>query len=345
MFSLNNRMLAVLGIFLLTACMGTTGTGVHSSHKTDAPRPKWTTEPPRQAGYIFGVGSVETYGNARTAIQRAQEAARVDLLSQLRVTVSGTMQTSIRVEGDDERFASIHKVVQQETSSRVQEIEMTGIEITETWLNPAETEAWALARLNRAKTESELLFGLEDLEDTLLNRGTGTGSTLDRIRHIIPSLTDLEERRQILNQLTFLAAGSQIPDREKGRRVDALQAEIRNLLASLTIRLEPQNDDAIKMLGIMAQTLTRMGFNLHDEGADLRIRLSISMTPVSRNQIFHVVTQAEGQVQTPEGRTLYALRESGRSSSSDPQIARNKAVEDMALKLADALASGLFQHL
>ncbi|MDY0161730.1 LPP20 family lipoprotein [Desulfobotulus sp.] len=336
--------LLILCPFLLTACMGKGGS-VQTGQQNATSRPQWTTSPPRQAGYVFGVGSVETYGNTRTAIQRAQEAAKVDLLSQLRVTVSGEFQTSIRVEGGDTQFASIHKVVEQQTRSRVQEIEMAGIEIRETWTNPAETEVWALARLNRAQAESELIFSLEDLEDKLLSRGTGSGDTLSRIRHIIPSLRELEERRHIQQQIAFLAAGSRIPDREKGQRTDALQAEIRKLLASLTIRLDGENEDAKKMQGIMAQTLNHMGFTLHDQSPDLIIRLNLTMTPVHRNQLFHVVSQAQGQVKTPDGRTLYSLRESGRSSSSDPSVARDKAVEDMAQKLADALALGLFENL
>ncbi|TYT75586.1 LPP20 family lipoprotein [Desulfobotulus mexicanus] len=344
MFRHKNIFLLISVIFLFSACMGS-GTGVKTSQSSENSRPGWTTAPPRHAGYIFGVGSVETYGNTRTAIQRAHESARVDLLSQLRVTVSGDMQTSVRAEGDESRFTSIQKIVQQQTSSRVEEIEMTGMEITETWVNPSETEVWALARMNRAKTESELIFALEDIEDKLLQRGTGSGTTLSRIRHIFPSLKELEERRHLIHQLNFLSAGQKISERKNSRQVDALQTEIQDLLASLTIRLEPENDDAIQMKGILAQTLTSMGFNIHDQNPDLLISLSITMTPVQRNQLHHVVSQARGQVKNPQGRILYALQESGRSSSSDAAIASNKAVEDMARKLADILAAGLFQNI
>lgn len=334
----------LLCLFILSACMGK-GMEPQTLAKDPAARPAWTTAPPRKAGYVFGVGSAATYGETRTGIQRAQEAARVDLLSQLRVTVSGVTQSSTRVEGSDPQFVSIQKVVEQQVSSRVHEIEMSGIEILETWVNPPETEVWVLARLNRAQTESDLLFQLDDIEDRLLKRGTGSGSTLERVRHILPSLKDLEERRKILEQIAFLAAGSQIPDREKGSETDALQTEIRRILSSLTIRMDAENDEAVKMQNIIGQTLNSMGFALHSQNPDLILSLNLSMNPVKRGNLFHMVTQAQGQVKTPEGRILYSLNESGRSSSSDAGVARSKAAEEMAQKLADALARGLFQHL
>lgn len=314
------------------------------AQKNSALRPDWVTNPPSQSGYLYGTGGTEIYGSTHTALQQAKEAARVDLLSQLRVTVEGETRTSTRLEESGANFPSIERMVQQQTSSRVQKIEMTGIEFAETWVDPAGKEVWVLARMNRAKTESELFFQLSSLEDRILSRDISQGNKLDRIRGALPTLKELDEREHLLAQLSFLSAGNSVPETGKDKKVEALKKDLRDLLASLTISIEEKNETAEKMQALIAKTITSMGFNLHHINPDLILVLDIKLQAFRKGDLFYCLSDAMGEVQTPEGRTLYMLKESGRGASGLEAQAEDKAVEDVSRKLADSLAKNLFQQ-
>src|SRR5690606_25775778 len=58
--------------------------------------PDWITQLPQRNGMAYGVGSMEIYGSVTDAIKRAGDLARVDLVSQLRVTVSGDFSVDTR---------------------------------------------------------------------------------------------------------------------------------------------------------------------------------------------------------------------------------------------------------
>jgi hypothetical protein len=294
---------------------------------------------------VFGVASAENYGSEANALERAKEQARVDLLSRIRVEVSGTTETSNRMEMNNGQVTNMSEVLTQEARSRVNEIELPGMEVTETWVNPQGKDAWALAQLNRAEAERQLLNELQRTNQRLLERGLPQqGSKLEKVRQVIPSLPDLARRNQLHQQLTFLSATGRVVATQR-KAVDELDAQIQALLSSLSFSVEGQNSLAERMRPELAEQLTAMGFNMVNSGADLQLRLSLSMDEVQRERLHHRVAQASGQVVTPEGRTLYAVSESGRAASTDPNVATRKAVKAMATLLAQTLATGLYDNL
>lgn len=332
----------LLPLFLLCTLAGCISG--QSTQKSASERPDWVVHLPSRAGYLYGAGGAEVYRNANTAMQQAKEAARLDLLSQLRVTVEGETRTQTLFEESETGFPSIERMVQQQTSSRVQKIEMTGIEFVETWIDPAGKEVWALARMNRAKTESELFFQLSSLEDKILSRDLPEGDKLEQIRSVFPLLKEMEERDHLLSQLSFLSAKDSMPETTRGKEVDALKASIRKLLASLTISIEEKNETAEKMQASIAKVLTSMGFNLHHLNPDLILELGVTTQAFQKGELFHCLSEAMGEVRTPAGRTLYVLKEAGKGASGLEAQAENNAVEDVSRKLADSLAKNLFQN-
>src|SRR6056297_1125489 len=56
--------------------------------------PGWITSPPAGTTYVYGVGSAKIFADTASAINRAQDDARSELLKRLEVTVSGETRTS-----------------------------------------------------------------------------------------------------------------------------------------------------------------------------------------------------------------------------------------------------------
>ncbi len=310
-----------------------------------AAQPGWISQHPERSGFVYGVASAEIYGSEANALERAREQARVDLLGRIRVAVGGSVEARSRMEMRNDQVTDLTEVLTQQASSRVEEVELPGIEVTETWVSPNGKDAWALARLNRAEAEQQLLTNLSLTNQRLLDRGLPrTGSNLDKVRQVLPSLPDLSQRDQLHHQLEFLAASERI-DSAQRQEVDQLAAAIQSLLAGLSFQVEGQNNLAQRMAPELAQQLTRMGFNMVEGNADLNLRLSLNMDEVVRNNLHHRVAQASGQVLTPEGRTLYAISESGRATSTDANVATRNAIDEMAKSLARRLAAGLYDNL
>ncbi|MDR9468381.1 LPP20 family lipoprotein, partial [Marinospirillum sp.] len=267
---------------------------------SNSEQPRWISQHPQRNDYVFGVASAEIYGSEANALERAREQARVDLLSRIRVAVSGTTETSNRMEMNNGQVTNMSEVLTQEARSRVKEVELPGMEVTETWINPNGKDAWAMAQLNRVEAERQLLGELQRTNQRLLERGLPQqGTKLERVRKVIPRLPDLARRNQLHQQLAFLAATDRV-DAAQRKAVDELDAQIQSLLASLSFSVKGQNSLAERMRPELAEQLTAMGFNMVDSQADLQLHLSLSMDEVQRDRLHHRVAQASGQVVTPQ---------------------------------------------
>ena len=99
--------LAVSGLLLNGCATNKSDTSVvPEDHIQANSLPAWTTQPPQRSGMAYGIGSMEIYGNPTQAVQRAGELARADLVSQLKVTVSGQNTndtTEFRLNGESTR--------------------------------------------------------------------------------------------------------------------------------------------------------------------------------------------------------------------------------------------------
>ncbi|MFK7160066.1 LPP20 family lipoprotein [Marinospirillum sp. MEB164] len=314
------------------------------SQAMQAGQPSWVRLHPQRAGYVYGVASAEIYGSSANALERARQQAQVDLLARIQVSVAGETQTTTRAEMRQGQLHDLHEILLQQASSRVEEVTLPGIQVTETWIDEAGRSAWALAELNRQAAETQLLAQLQQVDQRLLQRALPTsGDQLSRVRAVLPNLADLQQRRQLFNQLEFLAATGRI-DAQRQQQVEAREAEIRGIIAALSFRLEAKSPDAQRMQPHIAARLTELGFQLRQNQADLTLRLNIHLQDVQRQGLHHRVAQADGQVVDAQGATLYAVSETGRAASTDAAVATSNAIQMMANSLAEALAQGLYQQ-
>lgn len=308
-------------------------------------QPEWVNNPPRRAGYAYGVASSEVYGSEARALESARDKAKADLLAGIRVEISSSTDYNKSATMEFQGGMTLQENLNQKISSKTQAVELSGISVTETWVDSTSKQAWALAELDTSSAVRQLLQELAQLEERLIKRGTLPGSSkLDRVRYLKPSLQELVERRQLLKQLTFLGAATQV-DAARQQTVEKTEAEIAQLLASLGVKLEASSNEALALQPILASALTDLGFNLVNNQPDLRFVTQLKTNQVERNGLVYVDASASGQINTAESRTLHVINAATRSVSSEASVANNKAVQELAEKLANSLIESLYQNL
>lgn len=157
-------------------------------------------------------------------------------------------------------------------------------------------------------------------------------------------MQELVERNQILQQLSFLGAATKV-DESKRQAVEKVAAEVAQLLGSLGIKLEASTHQAEALKPMLANALTDLGFNLVNSQPDLRLIVQLKTSQVERKGLTYVDASASGQINSAENRTLHVINAATRTVSSEASVASNKAITELAGKLADSLIETLHQNL
>lgn len=308
-------------------------------------QPDWVNNPPRRSGYAYGVASSEVYGRSANALETAREKAKADLLAGIRVEISSSTDYSKSATMQFKGDTKLQENLNQKISSKTAAVELSGIKVTETWVDEQNKAAWALAELDTSAAAQQLLKQLAQLESRIVQRGTlATAAKLDRVRYVKPSLQELVERRQLLEQLTFLGAATQV-DAARRQTVENIEVEIAQLLASLGIQLQAETQAAQALQPKLASALTDLGFNLVNSQPDLRLVMQLKSSRVERKGLNYVDASASTQINSAEKRTLHIINATTRTVSSEASVASNKAVEELAQKLAESLIESLYQNL
>jgi len=308
-------------------------------------KPEWVHQPPERLGYAYGVASSDTYGSEARALESASDKAKADLLANIRVEMSSSTDYNKKATMGFQGKMTLQETLNQKISSKTTAVELSGIKVSETWVDAKNKEAWALAELNTQVAAQQLLLQLNQLEKRLLQRGTlPKAAKLERIRYLKPSLQELAERRLILQQLTFLGAATQI-DAARAQAVEKIEAEITKLLASLGVELQLATNEAKALQAKLASALTNLGFNLVNNDSDLRLVIQLKSNKLERNGLSYVDASASAQINSASNRTLHVINAATRAVSSELSVANNKAVSELAEKLANSLIEGLYQNL
>ena len=304
--------------------------------------PAWVTSPPSGGGYAYGVGSAEIYGDPASALNRAQDQARTELIKRLEVTVSGTTTASRgrTVEGGQSR---VTRSIMDTVESRVPETELANIEIAKTHAVEGGDTAYALAKLNRSQAEITLISKIEDIDARIreiAGRDPGGGDRLDRLKALMPALPLLEERRQVLRKLQLVA------ERDPGHRLPsefrALQDTIAGLLDSLVVVLQPKGESTRKMDSTLRKALADEGVQVREAGnGDLTLRYEAGLRTVTRDGRNFVFADGNVTVLDGNGNVIDEFQERVKAGSVDPGVAQDRAVGRLAEGLGTKLGESL----
>lgn len=313
----------------------------------DAAPPAWVTEPPSGGGYAYGVGSAPIYADPASALSRAQDRARAELLKRLEVTVSGRTRTTRRrtVEGGESR---VTRSVMDTVDSRVAETRLRHVEIVETHAAEGGETAYALARLDRAAAQQALIGEIEALDARLREiaaRDPG-GARLQRLRALMPALGLLAERRAAWERLRLIAAGD--PGHRLPEALRALEARITGLLDALVVALRPEDQPSRRMASALRRALTQEGVRVQEGegvGGDLLLRYATAWRTLERDGRSFVFADGSVTVLDRRGAVINEFRERVKAGSVDAGLARDRAVGRLAERLAARLGESLLASL
>jgi len=305
--------------------------------------PEWALSVPSGDGMAYGVGSAEVYTDPTSALNRAQDQARTELVKRLEVTVSG--ETVSRQSRTTENGQSrVTRSIMDTVRSQVQDTELGNIEIAETHVDRGGETAYALARLNRTRAEMDLIGELREIDEAIreVDRTPARADTLEQLRALMPALPMLAERESVHRKLSLVAAGN--PGHRMPAEFRQLEDRIAGLLDSLVVVLRPGGEPSRKMDSTLRRALSDEGVQVRESGdGDLVLRYDGGLRTVQRDGRNFVFADGNATVLDRTGRVIAEFQERVKAGSVDPGIARDRAVGKLAQGLGEKLAGSLLE--
>lgn len=339
-----NSTLALVMAVSLTACMASAPKKSSGAKRDDAMTPEWVNNAPERNGFAYGVGSADLWGDKADAIRRAGDAARVNLVSQLRVTVSGDFSSDIQERKATGKQTELVQTVRNTIRSQVPAVELDEVQITESYLE--KKFAYALAELDRAKAAARLRDQITDLEEQIKSIGAKprTGTALQKVRVVLPALKLFAQRERFADQLALVSIQRQKPALDGD--LQDLQQTIFSLLDQLQVRIATTDAGAENIAGGVIESLTEQGIRINDSGAyDLLVEVAAKLRPAERGGSHFVFADSRVMIKDENGRVLSTFSKQAKGASSDAGLAQDKAARNVAKALAKELAVTLVDKI
>lgn len=334
---------AIIGPVLF--CMALMPSTALAKKKKDVEQPQWVTQPPSKAGMAYGIGSMEIYGNPQTAIQRATELARVDLVSQLQVTVSGDFSSTTTMSSGTHQESAVQKSMSNYVRSQIPTIELKEAKVADTWVD--KKIAYVLVEVNRAREAAELELQIDDLDEQIIkigNAAPASNSNLAKLQALTPALKLLAEREQLVERLNFISM--QRSDSVRNEAVAQVEQSISRAVNDLKVRLVFKNQDAQELKNSLLEGLTQQGLRVSgDSNADLTFIVSVNLTYKEQANSHYTFAKAEVQIEDVNSRVLNAFSQEGKGVSGMADRSRQNAAQNLAKVLSQELAETLVEKI
>lgn len=339
----------ILGAAALTGCVTTPDKGgsvVPDSYVQTNSYPQWVTSPPKAGGRVYGVGSMEVYGNPDQALKRASELARADLISQLRVTVASDT-SSVVDEYSLNGETSLQKSLRQAVSSRTPEVTLDELVIADTYVD--NNYAYALAELDRSATAARLAADMASVEADISGMESQplTGSTpLQRLQQQLPALDLFAQYDKLADQYALVSESHRRPQLDDNLR--RYRTGIMQDIRELKVQLVLLDKDARTLSPGLIQALTEQGFRISSTPSgvpDLIFEVAASLDEQKQDGNYYVFANASIRLKDGAGQLLSAFSGKGRGVSGLPKAAEDKAAAKLADIIAEELSASLAQRL
>lgn len=306
--------------------------------------PEWVNNPPQRAGFAYGTGSADLWGDKADAARRAGDAARVNLVSQLRVTISGDFSSNVQERKATGKQTELVQTVQNTIRSKVPAVELDEVKVTETFFE--NKFAYALAELDRVQAASRLRAQITDLETQIvkLNAQPRAGTTLQQLRVVLPALTLFAQRDRLADQLALVGTQRQKPSLSD--ELQNIQTTIYALFDQLQVRITMTDTGAQEIAAGVMEGLTEQGMRINNRGAyDLMIQVSVTLRPVTKNGSHFVFADSRVTIKDADDRILSTFSKQAKGTSGYANLAKAKAEKSVASLLANELAIALVDRI
>lgn len=329
-------------VFVIAGCMVKPDTKVSG----DAHQPDWVLNTPVEPGFLYGVGSGEVFGgNDAGALSRAKDMARLELLKQVEVQVSGVVEQEIE-EVTRNGLTKLTQKLRQSVKNRVPEFKLSHVTGVESHKAPNGKRVTVMVRLDVNKALQDLRRQIVSLDTQLGDYALKLVQTppggLSTLRLVSPALVLSEQRAGVQARYNALAPGK--------KRAPLLTKEIRDLvrqiyqrIAQLKISVQPEGKSARALqIGLIAQ-LTKKGIQISPEGqGDIQLFYDLRVNIISRDGTYFAITEGNIWVKDEAGRVVRALQAKAKGASTDPEEARSRSIGKLSGQLGKALLAALF---
>lgn len=306
--------------------------------------PEWLDSPPQKSGFVYGVGSGDLWGDKADAVRRAGEDARVNLVSQLRVTVSGDFSSTVQETKATDKQTDLVQTVQKTIRSQVPAVALDEVKITDTFFD--KKFVYALAELDRQKSAMRIKAQILNLEAQIIDIDDKPrlGTTLEKLRVVLPALTLFTKRERLADQLALVSIERQKPSLSAD--LEKINDDIYQLFNQLEVRISMTSDGSKAIAEGVVDALTDQGIRISEQGSyDLLLDISTDLRPVEKQGSHFVFADSRVTIKDSGNRILSSFSKKAKGVSGYPRLAQFKAEQSVAKMLANELASALVDRI
>ncbi|HID95526.1 MAG TPA: hypothetical protein EYP53_05645 [Candidatus Latescibacteria bacterium] len=202
-------------------------------------RPHWVDNPPADPAFFFGVGSASDSGDPARDRKRADDSARLEIASQLKIRVTSVVFDLIQTRRKAAR-EEIEAEYSQEISTMVDQT-LEGSKIIERWRDPETGAYYSLASMSKVEFRAKVKKQVEDAKNKALDhyrhaqRAQSAGDMFTAMKYYASALDEL---RVILG--TPLQIDLDGDGKEEFFRAE-LQRKISEIVSNLQIKVINNN--------------------------------------------------------------------------------------------------------
>lgn len=341
-----NTIVTLVVASLLIGCGGSPAVTSKPAKAPTSSTPDWLIQPPVETGFLYGTGSAEVYaGDQAGAAARAKDMARLELVKQVEVSISGEIEQEV-AETVRNNKSELTERLRESVKSKVASFELSHVMDVDSYFDESSKQVSVLVNLDVNKELQSLNSRIKVIDQRFaevvaeFERNTQQGMEL--LRLVASGLVLAEERSGIQARANTLN-----PTRQY---VDVLTPEYRDFMKKayarigmLKVHVSAQGADKNSLTAALTAELNNKGINISGaEQADIRIEYDLSLNNVTQGGTTFVITEGNVFLKDDQGRIVKTIQAKAKGASADVKEAESRSIAKLSQQLGKELVDVLF---
>ena len=331
-------------IAISTLVVGCGGSSNVKKSKSSAGKPDWILNTPVMPGELYGVGSAEIFGgNEAGATARAKDIARVELVKQISVDVSGEVEQEI-TETMKDGVGSLSENLRQAVKSKVPEFKLTHVTQEDSYNDGKRVSA--LVKLDVTKELQGLRRQISDLDMQIDEYAEKFRQQdphgMSAVRLIAPALILIDQRADLQarhNALSPASSTSPLLTEE----IREFVSQVYERIGQMSIAVVSEDSTNANFQTALISSLTEKGMRITEGDADVQVVYNLSTNNVKRSGTVFSHTSGNISIKDETGRVVKAFQAKTKGASTDANEAEARSIKKLSDKLGKELMAALFE--
>ena len=308
--------------------------------------PEWLIQPPVEAGFLYGTGSAEVYaGDQAGAAARAKDMARLELVKQVEVNISGELEQEVTETVENNKSELIQRL-RQSVKSKVASFELSHVMNVDSYFDESSKQVSVLVRLDVNKELQSLSSRIQSVDQRfaeVVDEFEGnTQQGMELLRLVASGLVLAEERSNIQARANTLN-----PTRQY---VDVLTPVYRDFMKKayarigmLKVHVSAQGSDKNSLAAALTAELNNKGINISGaEQADIQVEYDLRVNNVIQDGTTFTITEGSVFLKDDQGRIVKTIQAKAKGASADAKEAESRSIAKLSQQLGRELVDVLF---